>query len=68
MSPTLYTAMNNGEKNNGSSTTMVTDTTMANNGIGHGEVQSVFLSFCPGAIQVDRVGIQMEVIEGMVVY
>ena len=36
MSPTLYTAKNNGGNDNGDSTTMVTATTMANNGIGFG--------------------------------
>ena len=33
MSPTLYTARNNGKENNGGNTTMVTITTMINNGI-----------------------------------
>ena len=40
MSPTLYTA-----KNNGDSTTMVITTTMANNGIGFGDIRSSFLCF-----------------------
>ena len=51
MSPTLYTAKNNGEENNGGNTTMVTTTTMANNRIGHGDIWSAFLSFHYG---VDR--------------
>ena len=46
MSPTLYAARNNGEKNIGGKTTMVTMTTMANNGIGHRDIWSVFPSFC----------------------
>ena len=50
MSPTLYTAMNNGEGNNGDSTTMGTNTTMANNGIEHGDVRSAFLSSRYGAV------------------
>ena len=51
MSPTLYTAKNNGEENNGGNTTMVTTTTMANNGIGCGDIQSAFPSFY---YEVDR--------------
>ena len=51
MSPTLYMAMNNGEKNNGSSTTMVVDTTMANNGLEHRDIRSAFLSSCHGVVQ-----------------
>ena len=42
MSPTLYTAKNNGGNDNGDSTTMVTATTMANNGIGFGDIRSTF--------------------------
>ena len=45
-----YIARNNGEENNGGNTTMVTDTIMANNGMGHGGVQSAFPSFCYGVI------------------
>ena len=45
MSPTLYTAKNNGGNDNGDSTTMVITTTMANNGIGFGDIQSTFLYF-----------------------
>ena len=45
MSPTLYTAKNNGEGNNGGNTTMVITTTMANNRIGHRDIWSVFPSF-----------------------
>ena len=52
MSPTLYTAKNNGGDDNGVSTTMVIATTMANNGIRFGDIQSMFLSFCYRAIQV----------------
>ena len=33
MSPTLYTARNNGKENNGGNPTMVTSTTMINNRI-----------------------------------
>ena len=43
MSPTLYTARDNGKWNNGSNTTMVTHTTMASNRIWFGDVQSAFL-------------------------
>ena len=50
MSPTLYTAKNNGGNDNGDSTTMVTTTTMANNGIGFGDIQSTFPSSRYGAI------------------
>ena len=45
MSPTLYTAKNNGGNDNGDSTTMVITTTMANNGIGLGDIWSTFLCF-----------------------
>ena len=45
MSPTLYTAKNNGGNDNGDSTTMVITTTMANNGIGFGYIQSPFPCF-----------------------
>ena len=44
MSPTLYTAKNNGGDDNGDSTTMVIATTMANNGIRFGDIQSTFPS------------------------
>ena len=66
MSPTLYTARNNGEKNNGGNTTMVTMTTMANNRIGHGDIQSVFPSFhyrvVSESYKVNRTETQMELI------
>ena len=39
MSPTLYTAKNNGGSDNGDSTTM------ANNGIGFGDIRSPFSCF-----------------------
>ena len=42
MSPTLYTARDNGKGNNGGNTTMVTCTTMVNNGILFGDVRSAF--------------------------
>ena len=45
MSPTLYTAKNNGGNDNGDSTTMVITTTMANNRIGFGDIWSTFLCF-----------------------
>ena len=45
MSPTLYTAKNNGGSDNGDSTTMVITTTMANNRIGFGDIWSPFLCF-----------------------
>ena len=45
MSPTLYTAKNNGGSDNGDSTTMVITTTMANNGIGFGDIRSLFPCF-----------------------
>ena len=41
MSPTLYTARDNGKRNNSGNTTMVTCTTMASNGIWFFNVQSV---------------------------
>ena len=43
MSPTLYTARNNGKENNGGNTTMVIGTTMINNRIRCRDLQSVFL-------------------------
>ena len=45
MSPTLYTAKNNGGSDNGDSTTMVITTTMANNRIGFGDIWSLFPCF-----------------------
>ena len=45
MSPTLYTAKNNGGSDNGDSTTMVITTTMENNGIGFRDIRSPFLCF-----------------------
>ena len=45
MSPTLYTAKNNGRSDNGDSTTMVITTTMANNGIGFRDIRSPFPCF-----------------------
>ena len=45
MSPTLYTAKNNGGSDNGDSTTMVITPTMANNGIGFGDIWSLFPCF-----------------------
>ena len=45
MSPTLYTAKNNGGSDNGDSTTMVITTTMANNRIGFGDIRSPFPCF-----------------------
>ena len=50
MSPTLYTAKNNGGDDNGVSTTMVIATTMANNGIRFGDIRSTFPSSCYRAI------------------
>ena len=50
MSPTLYTAKNNGGDDNGVSTTMVIATTMANNGIRFGDIRSTFPSSCYGAV------------------
>ena len=50
MSPTLYTAKNNGGDDNGDSTTMVIATTMANNGIRFGDIQSTFPSSHHGAV------------------
>ena len=47
-SPTLYTARNNGKRNNGGNT-MVTGTTMINNGMGCRGIWSMFLCFCHGA-------------------
>ena len=54
-SPTLYTARNNGKSNNGGNTTMVTDTTMVNNGMEYGGIWSTFPGFHHGVIS-DRVG------------
>ena len=45
MSPTLYTAKNNGGSDNGDSTTMVITTTMANSGIGFRDIRSLFPCF-----------------------
>ena len=45
MSPTLYTAKNNGGSDNGDSTTMVITTTMANNRIGFRDIRSPFPCF-----------------------
>ena len=45
MSPTLYIAKNNGGNDNGDSTTIVITTTMANNGIGFGDIRSLFPCF-----------------------
>ena len=45
MSPTLYTAKNNGGNDNGDSTTMVITTTMANNRIGFRDIRSTFPCF-----------------------
>ena len=50
MSPTLYTAKNNGGDDNGVSTTMVIAATMANNGIRFRDIRSTFLSSRYGAI------------------
>ena len=50
MSPTLYTAKNNGGDDNGDSTTMVIATTMANNRIRFGDIQSTFPSSHYGAV------------------
>ena len=46
MSPTLYTAKNNGKKNNGGNMTIRISMTMANNGIGMERLQSAFPGFC----------------------
>ena len=48
MSPTLYTARNNGRRNNGGNTTMVIGTTMTNNGMQCGGIQSMFPCFHHG--------------------
>ena len=45
MSPTLYTAKNNGGNDNGDSTTLVITTTMANNRIGSRDIRSTFPCF-----------------------
>ena len=55
MSPTLYTARNNGKRNNGGNTTMVIGTTMINNGMEYGGIQSAFPCFRHGVI-LDRIG------------
>ena len=64
MSPTLYTARNNGEENNGGNTTRVTTTTVANNRIGCRDIQSAFPSFCYG---VNGTGIQTEFVRGLII-
>ena len=46
MSPTLYTAKNNGKKNNGGNMTITISITMANNRINMERLQSVFPGFC----------------------
>ena len=50
MSPTLYTAKNNGKKNNGGNMTIRISITMTNNGIGMERLWSAFLGFCCGII------------------
>ena len=64
MSPTLYTLRNNGEENNGGNTTMVIGTTMINNGMEYGGIQSVFPCFCHGVIS-DGIGQQGGDMEGV---
>ena len=61
MSPPLYTARDNGKRNNGGNTTMVTRTTMANNRIWFGDVftgnvgnvWSVAETECVWSVEVD---------------
>ena len=55
MSPTLYTARNNGKRNNGGNATMVIGTTMINNGMGCRGIQSMFLCFHHG-VTSDEIG------------
>ena len=45
MSPTLYTAKNNGKKNNGGNMTIMISITMENNGIGTERLWSAFPGF-----------------------
>ena len=54
MSPTLYTARDNGKRNNGGNTTMV------NNGIECREVQSTFLCFCVSITEWSRTELVLE--------
>ena len=54
MSPTLYTAKNNGKKKNGGNMTIRISITMANNGIGTERLQSVFLGFLLGVAGITR--------------
>ena len=67
MSPTSYTAKNNGGNDNGDSTTMVTATTMANNRIGFGDIQSMFLSSHYGAVSEPSKLIKVETVKGQAV-
>ena len=55
LSLTVYTARNNGKRNNGGNTTMVTDTTMVNNRMEYRGIRSTFPGFHHGVIS-DRVG------------
>ena len=60
MSLTLYTARDNGKRKNGGNTTMVTDTTMVNNRIECGEVQSMFLCFCVSVTEWSQMELVLE--------
>ena len=50
MSPTLYTAKNNGKKKNGGNMTIRISITLANNRINMERLQSVFLGFHCGIV------------------
>ena len=67
MSPTLYTAKNNGGNDNGDGTTMVTATTMANNRIGFRDIRSTFPSSHYGAVLEPYKLIKAETVKGQAV-
>ena len=66
MSPTLYTARNNGKRNNGGNTTMMIGTTIINNRMGCRGTQSMFPCFHHGATS-DRNGFGERWLSGDVV-
>ena len=72
MSPTLYTAKNNGKKNNGGNMTIRISMTMANNRIGMERLQSAFPGFHCGIVSETYGNIgaekQMKLIRKKVIY
>ena len=72
MSPTLYTAKNNGKKNNGGNMTIRISITMANNRINTERLQSAYPGFhCGILLETYRnIGVekQMQLIRKKVIY